>query len=306
MKIYAIYGASATEKEPRCYVEAKDIDDLKRIMHERLTKDEPYGMFPGWCPVEINRKEMYWILNRFNENDIELVDEDKRSAFALFARMQFDDVSILEELRKYRLYKQKYSVNLTGNDIEKIERKINEENEQENLITQAINKRIKDLSKSIDSLQSLLVQPVRIENVITFSNNSDFEEISSKIPNERGIYFFTAEQKVIGRLYEAFKKAREKESKQGEAFAKLNDAKETNCIYVGSSNELRKRFEQHVKSCHEKTYAIKFYKWLPDEITIKFHYFCLEDIAADILQNIEEGIREITKPILGKSGKSSK
>ena len=113
MNIYAIWTSCGFDKEPRCYIEAKDEDDLIKIMHERLVKDEPYGMFPGWSPVEISKNEMYQILNRFNENDIEeLVDEGKRSDFALFARMQFDEASIIEELKKYRMYKHKYSVNL--------------------------------------------------------------------------------------------------------------------------------------------------------------------------------------------------
>ena len=108
MKIYAIYAEM--EQEPRCYVEAKDIDSLVKIMKERDRKGESFGIFPGWCPVEISKKEMCQVLNRFNENDIGLVDEDKRETFALFARMESDDASIIEELKKYSLYKQKYSI----------------------------------------------------------------------------------------------------------------------------------------------------------------------------------------------------
>ena len=109
MKIYAIYAQM--EQEPRCYVEAKSSNDLIKIMKERDRKGEPYGMFPGWNPIEVDRKEMIQILNRFNENDIGLVEEDKREEFALFVRMQLDNSSIIEELKKYKLYKQKYSVN---------------------------------------------------------------------------------------------------------------------------------------------------------------------------------------------------
>ena len=106
MKIYAIYGGWA-DGEPNCYVEAKDIDDLVNIMQKR----EIFGMFPGWCPVEISKQEMYQILNRFNENDIHLVDEDKREDFNLFARMQFDDKAVIDELKRCsKLYKHKYSV----------------------------------------------------------------------------------------------------------------------------------------------------------------------------------------------------
>lgn len=114
MKIYAIYAEMV--EEPICFVEAESIDDLIRIMKERDRKGEPFGMFPGWCPVEISKSEMYQILNRFIENDIELVDEDKREAFALFTRMQMDDVSIIEELKKYGFYKRKYCINFTEND----------------------------------------------------------------------------------------------------------------------------------------------------------------------------------------------
>ena len=46
-------------EEPVCYVEAKDIDDLIKIMSERRT----LGMTPGWCPVENKQRE--------NEIDIE-------------------------------------------------------------------------------------------------------------------------------------------------------------------------------------------------------------------------------------------
>jgi len=113
MKIYAIYAEM--EYEPVCYVEAKDIDDLVKIMEKR----ETFGMFPGWCPIEISRYEMYHILNRFNEEDTYLVDEDKREAFNLLARMQTqsgNDAPIIEELKKYKLYQQKYSVNITESD----------------------------------------------------------------------------------------------------------------------------------------------------------------------------------------------
>jgi len=51
MKTFAILAEM--KQEPRFYVEAKDMDDLVRIMNEPIRKDKPYGVFPGWCPVEI-------------------------------------------------------------------------------------------------------------------------------------------------------------------------------------------------------------------------------------------------------------
>lgn len=51
MKTFAILAQM--EQEPRFYVEAKDMDDLVRIMNEPVRNGKPYRVFPGWCPVEI-------------------------------------------------------------------------------------------------------------------------------------------------------------------------------------------------------------------------------------------------------------
>lgn len=120
MKIYAIWSSCGFDEEPLFYVEAKDIEDLKKILNQRDEKGEPFGMFPGWSPVEISKEEMCRILNRFNEDDINLVDKDKRESFSLFARMQSqtgNDVPILEELKKYKLYNLKYNVTPQEMDI---------------------------------------------------------------------------------------------------------------------------------------------------------------------------------------------
>ena len=68
MKYYAIYTGCADEQEPLFYVEAIDINDLKNILMKRDENNEPYGMFPGWCPVEKSRNEMCRILNNANDN----------------------------------------------------------------------------------------------------------------------------------------------------------------------------------------------------------------------------------------------
>ena len=56
MKIYAIYAEM--EQKPRCFVKAKDIDDLVKIMKKREEEGKPDGMFPGWFPVEINKENL--------------------------------------------------------------------------------------------------------------------------------------------------------------------------------------------------------------------------------------------------------
>jgi len=135
MKIFAIWNSCGFEKEPLFYVEAKNVEDLKKILSERLKKGEPFGMFPGWSPVEISKEEMYKILNSFNEDDTDLVDEDKRESFNLFARMQSqtgNDVPILEELRKYKMYNLKYSVTLNKIKSLDIDKALQEKNMEKN------------------------------------------------------------------------------------------------------------------------------------------------------------------------------
>ena len=135
MKIFAIWNCCGFEKEPLFYVEAKNVEDLKKILRQRVEKREPFGMFPGWEPVEISKEEMYQVLNRFNEDDIKLVDEDKRESFNLFARMQSqtgNDVPILEELRKYKMYNLKYSVTLNKIKSLDISKTLKEKNMEKN------------------------------------------------------------------------------------------------------------------------------------------------------------------------------
>jgi len=121
MKIYEIWAEM--RQEPVCYVEAEGEKELIEIMHERDRKREPFGMFPGWFPVEISKEKMFHILNTFYINDIKLVDEKDRESFMLYAIKQLqcgDEYAIIERLQKYKLYKQKYSVNLTEEDIDEI------------------------------------------------------------------------------------------------------------------------------------------------------------------------------------------
>jgi hypothetical protein len=83
MKIYAIYNSGSPQYNPRCYVEAENIKDLKKRMAER--KGMPFGTFTnGWTSVEITRKEMEDILTGVPERE-------KKNRF---------------------LYEMKYSVNL--------------------------------------------------------------------------------------------------------------------------------------------------------------------------------------------------
>ena len=74
-------------------------------------------------------------------------------------------------------------------------------------------------------------------------------------------------------------------------------------LYVGSSNNLHKRFKEHCGYASKSTYAIKFKEWLTDDkIEIKFNYIKLDTDNQLILQNIENGLWKTMNPIFGKYG----
>ena len=78
MKTFAILAEM--EQEPRFYVEAEDMDNLVRIMNEPIRKDKPYGVFPGWYPVEIKHMTTSQITN-YIKNKIVLHFTNSNEAF---------------------------------------------------------------------------------------------------------------------------------------------------------------------------------------------------------------------------------
>ena len=94
MKIYAIWSGCAFDTEPFFYVEAKDFDDLMKILEQREINRQPYTKFPGWCPEEISKKDMYKILKNLKEKP------DKRKYSVTFTKKEIAEFEKEEKMEK--------------------------------------------------------------------------------------------------------------------------------------------------------------------------------------------------------------
>ena len=74
-----------------------------------------------------------------------------------------------------------------------------------------------------------------------------------------------------------------------------------NCLYVGSSHNLKKRIEEHLGvGGSSKTYAMHLSKWWKDGLITLTYYKVEEDKC---LQLFEDILWNYYKPILGRQGK---
>lgn len=172
----------------------------------------------------------------------------------------------------------------------------------ENILSLAKNHQIKLLQETLEKLNKLN-EPSE-QKTISFSikdilDDSGIEKLAKQLPKSwKFIYFFTSlEYHNIPNL---FRSNHNKEIK----FTKLNKNEVSENLYVGSSSSLRNRFKQHCGKWYKGTYAIKFRAWLTNSnIKIDFHYFKIEASDQDVLQNIEDGLWDIMRPIFGKKWK---
>lgn len=134
------------------------------------------------------------------------------------------------------------------------------------------------------------------------ATNDAVNKLAKDMPTkEKYIYYFTADK--FKDIPELFQSGTENSDIK---YTHLNTARKPtdypDVLYVGSSNNLAKRFKEHCGMASEKTYAIKFRDWLHDGIRVKFFYFQLDTNNQVILQNIEDGLWKLMQPIFGKMG----
>lgn len=153
------------------------------------------------------------------------------------------------------------------------------------------------------------------QKLIDFSLNEQFLNLSfgtTEIANNQGIeqlanalrdqgrfiyYFFSAEPQRIVDSFLNYSQPANKRSR----FNKQHSI--SPCLYVGSSQSLRKRFKEHCGLCNEATYALKFRDWLTDfPAKIEFHYCQIHTDDQEILQSLEDGLWLRLKPVFGKYG----
>ena len=167
-------------------------------------------------------------------------------------------------------------------------------------------------TKAVESSQGIAKElgALRFTDVKQFSfkkkDISDDTKIANLIEQQglstqgKWVYVFLANNLV--ELLNKFKNKREKE-KDDKKFAQANEKVEhPKSVYVGSSEKLRTRLAEHFGKVHDKTYAIRFNEWLPNDEEITCFYFEVDAQSQEVLQALENGIWDNLQPIIGKKG----
>lgn len=129
------------------------------------------------------------------------------------------------------------------------------------------------------------------------------EEFKEKILGTN-IYIIKTKYSDKGKITKAFNDA----SKLDIKLASLNMASDFNGIlYVGVSNSLQKRINQHLGFCSEKVYALHLKKWFHfKDNNIEIEIYPVPTNYAELSIIIENGLWDYYKPLFGKKGTNVK
>ena len=78
--------------------------------------------------------------------------------------------------------------------------------------------------------------------------------------------------------------------------------KESEILYVGSSQHLYTRLKQHLTDKYKSVYALHLSTWFPKDKSINIQIIEMKDKNAEKMQFYEDMLWEAYKPILGKKG----
>ncbi len=142
----------------------------------------------------------------------------------------------------------------------------------------------------------------------TFADLSEDKRNSiviSQVPKKgKWIYSLTTDQpETIAEIFGKMSKEDKKEWK----LPRYNGFSGNNSLYVGSSNSLRKRIEEHCGFGYKGTFSLKLNRFVcADNIAFELKCFEIETDNQTILQNIEDGLWRELKPMFGKPGSNNR
>ncbi len=90
----------------------------------------------------------------------------------------------------------------------------------------------------------------------------------------------------------------------GQMLARNNDVNDSSNVYVGSSQKIGQRLQQHLHTCAEGTDALKMHLWCPDavnHIAVEFSVV-RRNVEAPLMQDIEDALWRSSRPMFGKIG----
>jgi len=94
------------------------------------------------------------------------------------------------------------------------------------------------------------------------------------------------------------------EPQDGHKLARNNDVNDSTAVYVGSSQKIGQRLQQHLYTCARGTYALKMHLWCPVAVnSIAVEIAVVRgNIQAAVIQDIEDALWRSSRPMFGKIG----
>jgi hypothetical protein len=170
---------------------------------------------------------------------------------------------------------------------------------------------INDLESIIDGIRNIhFLEKLSYRfNTMNIQNEQYVKDflinIKNHIDHDKYKYIYTfclPDNFPLDGIYDNYKNAKVSK-KAGRAYARLN--KESHCLYVGSSNGLIPRINQHLGFGPKGTFAMQLYHWCENlnlDITINIYAFA-NSISTKAFQAFEDGAWNSLRPMLGRQGK---
>lgn len=196
-----------------------------------------------------------------------------------------------------------YDADLRKNGKLKIICKEKEKMEKNDLIT-ILKSQKKEELKFLNALdfENDLESPKKI----TGNQKKIEDEIKRFDKNEWAIYLFfvdknfkfdLAEYSRVKYNYQMARCPREEDLEE-----RKNEVKD-GCLYVGSSQNLISRLEQHLTAKSKTVYALHLSEWFPQDEELRLIVIKMKNQDAKKMQKYEDYLWDYYKPLLGKQGK---
>lgn len=156
------------------------------------------------------------------------------------------------------------------------------------------NQQIKKLQKLIIELENLSIDRHDFHKNIFTLENLKSTNIWLLQQGERYLYFFELDNPISENELERFSQLQWKI-----ALPKVNSPllNQSNILYVWSSKNIKRRFQEHCWFGSQKTYSLQLNSWINPNRKITFWYIKIDSENQDILQILEDWLWENLKPI---------
>ena len=120
--------------------------------------------------------------------------------------------------------------------------------------------------------------------------------------NSAAIYRLTVnDQDGASRLRDAFVGY---EPQDGHVLSRNNNVVNSTAVYVGSSQKIGRRLQQHLHTCARGTYALKMHLWCPDaDNHVSVEVSAVSGaVEASLIQDVEDALWRSSRPMFGRLG----